>query len=179
MKLLSWKILPLVFFVALVIFFWKGLDLKPQELPSTNIGKKIPDFQLQALGTNVSDKVFSSKELRGKPILLNVWSSWCAACTEEQAFLLKLADSGQVIYGLNYKDQADSAMKWLKEWGNPYLLSGNDSDGLVGINLGVYGAPETFLLDKYGVIQYRHAGILNEEIWQQRFVPLLKQLEKA
>ncbi|MDF1758645.1 MAG: DsbE family thiol:disulfide interchange protein [Legionellaceae bacterium] len=176
MKTAYWRVIPLVLFLIIGLFLWKGLSLKPQELPSTQVGKTLPVFQLQNLNSD-SEVKFTSSMLQGKTMLLNVWSSWCEACTEEQAFLLKLADRGVVIYGLNYKDKVSSARQWLQDWGNPYLASGSDVDGMVGFDLGVYGAPETFLIDKYGVIKYRYPGILNENVWQDKFLPLIKKLE--
>jgi cytochrome c biogenesis protein CcmG/thiol:disulfide interchange protein DsbE len=107
---------------------------------------------------------------------LNVWASWCQTCSEEQAFLSTLTKQGVVIYGLNYKDGAKQAKRWLKRWGNPYVLIGVDPKGKAAIDLGVYGTPETFLIDKKGVIQYRHAGALNAQIWKDIFVPKIREL---
>jgi cytochrome c biogenesis protein CcmG/thiol:disulfide interchange protein DsbE len=179
--LLSWKIIPLIVFIILAVFLWRGLNLQPNELPSVKVGKKLPQFRLPLViesNTEIKKKYLSSNEFKNSVTLLNVWSSWCMACTQEQAFLLKLSQSGIKIYGLNYKDNIDSALKWLREWGNPYVLSGNDYDGTVGINLGVYGSPETFLIDKHGVIRFRYPGILNEFVWNKEFLPLLKLIEQ-
>jgi len=129
------------------------------------------------LSERANDVVLSPKMMRGEIVLLNVWASWCAACTEEQGFLSQLAHDGVAIFGLNYKDHTQAAIQWLNEWGNPYRLVGEDRDGRVGIDLGVYGAPETFLIDKHGVIQYRYPGVMNAVIWQQEFLPRIKQLE--
>lgn len=176
MKKLHWRIIPFIVFTLLVIFFWRGLSLDPHHLPSAQLGKPLPAFQLPVLGNQ--QEILTASTLKGQVALLNVWASWCAACTEEQFFLLQLAREGVAIYGLNYKDKADDASTWLAEWGNPYKAVGSDLSGKVAIDLGVYGAPETFLVDKAGVIRYRHVGVLNASIWQQEFLPLIKQLEQ-
>lgn len=175
MKPLYWKLLPFLVFVLLAVFFLRGLSLNPRELPSVQIGKALPDFSLERLDNETTP--FTPKSLKNQVALLNVWASWCASCSEEQVFLMTLAADGIPIYGLNYKDDPSDAAKWLSEWGNPYKMIGEDLDGRVAIDLGVYGAPETFLIDQQGVIQYRHAGPLTEEIWQQAFVPRIQQLE--
>ncbi len=177
MKAVYWRIAPLMVFMVLGLFFWRGLSLEPQHLPSAQLGKPLPPFRVPSIGDE--QIVFSPSSLLGQVALLNVWASWCAACTDEQLFLLQLAQEGTAIYGLNYKDNRTDARKWLTEWGNPYRLVGEDVTGKVAIDLGVYGAPETFLIDKTGVIRYRHAGVLNETIWQQEFLPRIKQLEQA
>ena len=176
MKVKYWRIIPFLLFLILVIFLWKSLSLDPQNLPSVQVGKSLPAFNLNVLGEK--DTRLTPSVMRGKVVLLNVWASWCDACTEEQAFLLHLAQEGVAIYGLNYKDTEDNAKHWLAEWGNPYQLIGADESGRVAIDLGVYGAPETFLIDAAGVIRYRHAGALNEQTWRQEFMPLMQQLER-
>ncbi|MDP3561016.1 MAG: DsbE family thiol:disulfide interchange protein [Legionellaceae bacterium] len=170
-----WRLIPLFLFSVLVIFLWRGLSLNPQALPSTQIGLSLPVFELPLLTKD--NEVFSSSAIRGRIALLNVWASWCFACTEEQVFLLQLAREGMPIYGLNYKDETPAARQWLSEWGNPYKAIGEDREGRVAIDLGVYGAPETFLLDKNGVIQYRYPGVLNAVVWQREFLPRIKRLE--
>lgn len=177
MKLSYWQIIPLLLFIFLATFLWKGLSLKPDELPSMQVGKKLPNFKLPSISLHArKSDIFLSKSILGEISLLNVWSSWCSACTEEQSFLLKLSNDGIRIYGLNYKDNTKAAIEWLKIWGDPYIVSGVDKDGMVGFDFGVYGSPETFLLDKHGVVKYRYAGILNEVIWQEKFIPLINQL---
>ncbi len=177
MKRAHWRSLPFLVFAVLVIFFWRGLSLDPHELPLAKLGKPLPPFQLLALMEG--NPAFTPALLRGHVTLLNVWASWCAACTDEQFFLMQLAREGVVIYGLNYKDNPKEARAWLGEWGNPYKSVGVDVDGKVAIDLGVYGAPETFLIDKVGIIRYRHAGILTEDIWKREFVARIQLLEKA
>ncbi|OGV30863.1 MAG: thiol:disulfide interchange protein [Legionellales bacterium RIFCSPHIGHO2_12_FULL_35_11] len=173
-----WRVIPLFLFVIIGYFFWSGLSLNPHELPSTKIDKKLPFFELDTLSTSSKKQIFSSNLFKDKPVLLNVWSSWCGACTEEQAFLLNLSQNGVSIYGLDYKDQALPAIEWLNTWGNPYIASGFDQFGKVGFELGVYGSPETFLIDKDGVVRIRYPGILTEEIWQKKFKNIYEQLEK-
>lgn len=175
MKKWPWGLLPLVIFVVLIIFLWRGLALDPQSLPSAQIGQTIPSFSLPSL--NDKQQQFNSQQMHGHPALLNVWASWCEACAQEQVFLMHLARKGIVIYGLNYKDKRENARQWLAEWGNPYQLIGEDINGKVAIDLGVYGTPETFLLDTQGIIQYRHVGILDNTVWQAQFLPRIQKLK--
>ena len=196
MKLSYWRIIPLVVFAMLVVFFWRGLSLDPQHLPSAKLGKALPEFELPIVSPDESEPralpsgfplpdgrgsvaTFTPRVMRGQVVLLNVWASWCEACTEEQVFLMELARQGVAIYGLNYKDKREEAKAWLDEWGDPYRAIGQDSQGLVAIDLGVYGAPETFLIDQQGMIIYRHVGILNQSIWDQVFLPKIKSLERV
>lgn len=175
MKAMHWRVIPLLVFALLVAFFWRGLSLDPQHLPSAQLNRPVPRFQLPTIGDDSQPK-FTQVSLRGQVSLLNVWASWCTACSDEQIFLLQLAREGQVIFGLNYKDNRQDAKQWLADWGNPYRLVGEDVDGKVAIDLGVYGAPETFLVDQAGIIRYRHPGVLTAKIWQQEFLPRIKQL---
>jgi cytochrome c biogenesis protein CcmG/thiol:disulfide interchange protein DsbE len=174
MKTLYWRMMPLVIFASLVFFFWRGLSLDPQKLPSTQLGKSLPNFKLQMLG---AEKLFTPAAMQGKVALLNVFASWCAACVDEQVFLMKLSRESVPIYGLNYKDKTENVSRWLSEWGNPYLAIGEDKEGKVAIDLGVYGAPETFLIDKQSIIRYRHVGVINENIWKTDFLPRIQQLQ--
>lgn len=172
---IGWTWLPLVGFGLLCLILWRGLALDPQHLPSTQVGKVISPFSVPMLGATSTE--FSSAMFHHQVSLLNVWASWCSACQEEQVFLLQLAREGQIpIYGLNYKDQPEVALQWLNEWGNPYQAIGVDQSGRIAIELGVYGAPESFLIDQQGIIRYRHAGILTAAIWQQEFLPRIRQL---
>lgn len=177
MSKIGWRIVPIVLFVLLSIFLWRGLSLNPRDLPSVQLGRSLPEFTLPKLDD--PDSSFDSKQIRNRVVLLNVWASWCAACTDEQVFMLQLAREGVPIYGLNYKDKTEDARQWLAQWGNPYQLVVQDLDGKVAIDLGVYGAPETFVIDKQGVIRYRHAGVMNQELWQREIKPLVQQLEQA
>jgi cytochrome c biogenesis protein CcmG, thiol:disulfide interchange protein DsbE len=177
MRKIGWKIIPIALFLLLSIFLWRGLSLNPHELPSVQLGKVLPDFSLAQLQNPSAS--FSSRELRGAVVLLNVWASWCTACIDEQVFMLQLAREGVPIYGLNYKDKPEHAQQWLAQWGNPYKLVMVDPDGKAAIDLGVYGAPETFLVDSTGIIRYRHAGVMTQEIWLNELSPLMKQLEQS
>ncbi len=177
MKTIGWKVIPITLFLLLSIFLWRGLSLNPHELPSVQLGKPLPQFNLPQL--NNPDSFFSSSQLRDQVVLLNVWASWCAACVEEQVFMLQLAREGIPIYGLNYKDKSLDALRWLEQWGNPYKLIFQDQDGKAAIDLGVYGAPETFVIDKKGIIRYRHAGIVTQELWLKEVSPLIKHLEQT
>lgn len=175
MKLMHWRLIPLFVFALLVLFLWRGLSLDPQKLPSVQLGQRLPAFKLPVLGD--SNHFFTQELFKGKVTLLNVWASWCAACIEEQAFLLQLSNHNVPIIGLNYKDESDKAKQWLADWGNPYQLIGEDQSGKVAIDLGVYGAPETFLIDKQGIIRFRHVGVLDERSWKDDFLPRIKQLQ--
>ena len=173
---LSWHLAPFIIFLGLILFLFRGLSLNPKELPSVEVGKLLPAFELKSLSGKA---LFSPSTMQGHVSILNVWASWCPACTEEQSFLLDLKKQGYALYGLNYKDKREEAKAWLDEWGDPYRAIGQDSQGLVAIDLGVYGAPETFLIDQQGMIIYRHVGILNQSIWDQVFLPKIKSLERV
>lgn len=177
MSKLGWRLIPIALFVILSIFLWRGLSLDPHHLPSAQLGKPLPVFRLKQLH-NPRD-VFSSEVLSGQVTLLNVWASWCQACVEEQDFMMELADQGVPIYGLNYKDKTQDARHWLTQWGDPYRVIGQDKAGQVAIDLGVYGAPETFIIDKKGMIRYRHVGVMDKVTWLRDIAPLMKQLEQA
>ena len=168
-------LLPLVVFFILVGFLAVGLKLDPREVPSPLIGKPAPAFSLPQL--DAPQTVVSHKDLLGKVWLLNVWASWCVACRQEHPLLVELAKTGTVpIYGLNYKDKRDDAMAWLGRFGNPYRLSLADIEGLTGIEYGVYGVPETFVIDKAGVIRYKQIGPITPENLRDKILPLVRQL---
>ena len=168
-------LIPLVVFVVMVVFLGVGLTLNPREVPSPLINKPAPAFQLPQL--HAPDKTFAQKDMLGKVWMLNVWASWCVACREEHPYLVELARSGVVpIYGLNYKDERADGIAWLARFGNPYQLSAYDRDGRIGIDYGVYGVPETYLIDKAGVIRYKRIGIVSPEIVRDKILPLVKEL---
>jgi cytochrome c biogenesis protein CcmG, thiol:disulfide interchange protein DsbE len=169
--------IPLILFVGLVVFLAIGLGHDPHEVPSPLINKPAPAFQLSQL--KEPGKTFSVDEMRGKVWLLNVWASWCVSCREEHPLLLEYARSGVVpIYGLNYKDKHDDAISWLAELGDPYVLSVADLDGRVGIDYGVYGAPETYLIDRDGIIRFKHIGPVTPDVWQNNILPMAKALNQ-
>lgn len=168
-------IIPLVGFVVLVGFLAVGLKLDPREVPSPLIGKPAPAFALTRLDD--AGKTIRREDMLGKVWLLNVWASWCAACRDEHPHLLAFARSKQMpMIGLNYKDTRKDGLGWLARFGDPYDASLFDVDGRVGIDFGVYGVPETFLIDKQGVIRFKHIGAVTPAILEQRIVPLLKEL---
>ena len=170
-------IAPLVAFVVLAVFLGIGLQLKPREVPSPLIDKPAPAFNLTQL--HEPNLMLASDDLRGRVWLLNVWASWCAACREEHPVLVKLAQQKLVpIYGLNYKDQRPDALGWLQRFGDPYERSVADRDGRVGIDYGVYGVPETFVIDKTGVIRFKQIGPVTEEVLRTRILPLVKELQR-
>ena len=174
MKRFLW---PLGIFILLVGFLAMGLTLKPREVPSPLVGKPAPAFDLPIL--QQPDKRFAPGEMRGKVWLLNVWASWCVSCREEHPVLVELAKRGVMpILGLNYKDKGDEATAWLKRFGDPYQLSVVDADGRIGIDYGVYGVPETYLIDAEGVIRYKQIGPLTMAIVEQKVLPLAKALQK-
>lgn len=171
-------LLPLSVFAVLLVFLGIGLSLKPQELPSPLIDKQVPSFQLSQVED--SDKVFQSADMRGKVWLLNVWASWCAPCRAEHPALLAFAKlQAAPIVGLNYTDARLDSRKWLSEYGNPYQVSAFDGDGKVGMEFGVYGVPETFVIDKRGVIRLKHVGPITDEVVRDKLLPLIKELNRA
>lgn len=169
-------LLPLAIFVVMVGFLAVGLTLNPREVPSPLVGKAAPDFSLPQL--HESDKIFSPKELAGKVWLLNFWASWCNGCKEEHPVLMQIAKSGEVpIYGVDYKDTREEALTWLRRWGNPYPLVAVDESGRVGINYGVYGVPETYVIDKGGKIRYKQIGPVDQDILEKKILPLVRELQ--
>ena len=170
--------IPIAVFAALLVLLGVGLKLDPREVPSPLIGKPAPHFELPEL--HQAGKTFSEREMLGKVWVLNVWASWCVSCREEHPVLLDLAASGTVpIYGLNYKDKREDGLAWLKGMGDPYRLSIYDFDGRVGIDYGVYGVPETYVIDKAGVIRYKQIGPLTPQIVKEKVLPLVRELERA
>lgn len=165
-----WVFLPLVGFVALAILLASGLGRDPQELPSALKGESVPAFLLPSL---LTDATLDESVLQGRWQLLNVWATWCPTCHVEHPYLMTLASQGVPIVGLNYKDDAPAAREYLARGGNPFTQVVVDEDGQLGLDLGVYGAPETFLIDPEGRVVLRHAGELNERVWKEKFVPLL------
>lgn len=169
-------LVPLGIFIVMVAFLAIGLGLNPREIPSPLINKPAPAFLLPQL--HQPDTTFSQQDMKGKVWLLNIWASWCVSCRQEHPVLMDLAKSNAVpIYGLNYKDRREDALAWLKQFGDPYVLSIADRDGRVGIDFGVYGVPETFVIDKEGAIRYKQIGPVTPEALRDKILPLVKALQ--
>ncbi len=171
-----WFLIPLAAFLALAFVLALGLGRDPREVPSPLIDKAAPSFSLTRLDD--ASRTISLADLRGKVWMLNVWASWCVACREEHPVLVEFAKRKTVpVYGLNYKDKRDDAEKWLARFGNPYDASLFDGEGRVGIDFGVYGVPETFVVDKTGTIRMKHIGPLTPTVLAEKIEPLLRKLE--
>jgi cytochrome c biogenesis protein CcmG, thiol:disulfide interchange protein DsbE len=164
--------IPLAIFLVLALFFWRGLSLDPNAMPSALIDKPFPVFSFTSLQ---NDQPVYRDNLLGEVSLVNVWATWCAACKYEHPVLNSLASEGVRIIGINYKDNNVAAKKWLDELGNPYAFNIVDSEGILGVNLGVFGAPETYLVDKKGIIRYKHVGIVDRQVWDTILKPLYEE----
>jgi cytochrome c biogenesis protein CcmG/thiol:disulfide interchange protein DsbE len=171
-------LIPLVLFLVLAGFLAVGLTRDPREVPSPLVGRPAPGFSLPRLASDGIDAGrFSPVDMKGKVWMLNVWASWCGSCREEHPLLLDLARSAAVpLVGLNYKDGSADARRWLAEHGDPYVLSAVDADGRVGIDYGVYGVPETYVIDQTGVIRYKQIGPLSAEVMHSTVLPLIQEL---
>lgn len=169
-------LIPLAIFLVLVVFFAVGLKLDPREVPSPLIDKPAPAFRLPLMGE--AGKTFSPEDMRGQVWLLNVWASWCSACREEHPLLMEISRNGFVpIVGLDYKDTDAEGSDVLKQAGNPYKIVAVDADGRVGIDYGVYGVPETYVIDKNGIIRYKQIGPITEAVLRDKIIPLVKGLQ--
>jgi len=169
-------IVPFLLFLVLAGFFAVGLQRDPREIPSPFIDKPAPAFKLQQLHDGA--KPFAPEDMKGRVWMLNVWASWCVSCRVEHPLLVEMSKRNIVpIVGLNYKDQRDAGVQWLTRFGNPYVLSAYDLDGRVGIDYGVYGVPETFVIDKQGVVRYKQIGPITPEALEKKILPLLKKLQ--
>lgn len=165
-------------FLVLLVFLGVGLTLNPREVPSPLIGKPAPAFRLPTVAD--AAKSIGTEDLRNQVSLLNVWASWCVSCRQEHPLLVELSRKGSVpIYGLNYKDTRPEALRWLSALGNPYVTSAFDEDGRVGIEWGVYGVPETFVVDREGIIRYKHTGPVTPEAWEKTLLPLIQKLQTS
>jgi cytochrome c biogenesis protein CcmG/thiol:disulfide interchange protein DsbE len=171
-------LVPLAIFLVLAGFLFRGLSLDPKLVPSPLVGKPMPAFSLTRLkdpAANISDA-----DIRGKVSILNIWATWCVSCRAEHEVLLQLAQTNKVpIYGLNYKDERAAAQRWLQQLGDPYVANAFDVDGRVGIDWGVYGAPETFIIDRQGIIRHKHIGPLTMEIINEQILPLIDELQSS
>jgi len=170
-------ILPLMAFLVMVVFLGIGLKLDPHDVPSPLINKPAPAFTLPQL--HEPQKTFSPADMKGKVWLLNVWASWCVSCRQEHVYLTEFArDSSINLMGLNYKDEPAAAMQWLERLGNPYKISISDIDGMAGLDWGVYGVPETFIIDKKGIVRHKQTGPVDPTILQTIIMPLIEQLNR-
>ncbi|MGB0468460.1 MAG: DsbE family thiol:disulfide interchange protein [Pontibacterium sp.] len=165
---------PLAIFIVLGFFLYQGLQIDPTKLPSALIDKPLPTFKISSLYDE--QKMLTAEDLKGKPALINVWATWCPSCKAEHAQLNRIREEGYVIYGINYKDERGKAKEWLRRYQDPYTQNIFDENGTLGLDLGVYGAPETYVIDASGVIRYKHVGVVDEKIWPQ-LRTLLQQLD--
>ncbi|MFZ2301085.1 MAG: DsbE family thiol:disulfide interchange protein [Gallionella sp.] len=169
-------ILPFVVFMIMAAFMYVGLGLNPREVPSPLVGKPAPAFTLSQL--HEPSKQFSPQDMKGKVWMLNVWASWCTACEGEHPVFMDLSRQNIVpIYGMDYKDKREDGEAWLRKHGNPYALVVSDMEGRVGIDYGVYGVPETYLIDKQGVIRHKQIGAVTPEVLNEKILPLIKELQ--
>jgi cytochrome c biogenesis protein CcmG/thiol:disulfide interchange protein DsbE len=172
-------LIPLALFLALVGFLAVGLTRDPHEVPSPLVGRPAPAFSLQRLDPGANAGRFAPADMKGKVWMLNVWASWCVSCRQEHPVLMELARSAVVpLVGLDYKDSPAEARSWLAQHGDPYLLSAVDGDGRVGIDYGVYGVPETYVIDKAGTIRYKQIGPISGELLQGKILPLVRELQR-
>ncbi len=168
-------LLPLLLFIVIAYFLWRGLGLNPHALPSALIGKPVPAFAEEDLFDQKN--ILKADIFNGQIVLLNVWATWCIACRSEHPVLMDLANKdGILIYGINYKDKRSEALAWLHDYGNPYKKVIYDPKGSLGINLGVYGAPETYLIDQKGIIRFKYTGPISPEAWQEEIRPRIAAL---
>ncbi len=171
-------LMPLVAFLALVAIFIVGLTMDPSRIPSPLLENPAPEFSLPSL-QDPSVEV-GSANYANQMALVNIWATWCPGCRQEHGFLVELANEGTIpIFGLNWRDNRPDALQWLQGLGNPYIASGFDADGRVGIDWGAYGAPETFLLDQNGIVIHKHIAPLTRAIWERDFLPLIRARESS
>jgi len=171
------RFIPLILVIVLGIVLYRGLSLNPQDMPSALIGKPMPNFNLTTLLDE--NKHVTKADLKGDIIILNVWGTWCPTCKYEHPYLLDIAKDKHIsLYGINYKDDRVMGQQWIARLGNPYQFSIFDDAGTLGLDLGVYGAPETFVIDHHGTIRKRFAGALDTRVWQQEFIPLIQQIKQ-
>ena len=167
-------LVPIGIFIAVIVAFVAGLQRDPSILPSMLIGKPLPAFALAPMRPGAQG--FSSAELAGEPVMVNVFASWCVVCKEEHPVLMALKDEGVKIVGLDWREEAPAGAHWLDVNGDPYARTGNDASGRVGIDMGVSGAPETFILDKQGRVRYRQVGAITPQVWRDTLQPLMAKL---
>lgn len=166
--------IPLIIFAGLSLLFWRGLDLDPTEIPSALIGKQVPEFHMPTVLE--PERYVSQEDLKdhGHPYaLINVWGTWCGPCRQEHPFLVELANRGVPIFGVNARDDLEAAQQWLEQKGDPYVFSVFDPHGQLDLNLGVYGYPETFLIDQNGTVLFRKVSVLSQDVWERDFLPIV------
>ena len=175
----TWRyFLPLVIFFGLLWFLYAGLSLNPREIPSALLNKPTPSFELAQLHS--PEKKLSNADMKGQVWLLNVWGSWCVSCRYEHPFLNELVKQQILpIIGLNWKDKPEDAKAWLKKFGDPYKMSVSDLDGRTAIDFGVYGAPETFIIDAAGLIRFKHTGPIDAAVLRDKLLPVIRELKKS
>lgn len=170
--------LPLLIAAIVGVVLFAGIGRDPTRLESPLIGKPVPDFQLQDLHN--PEQTRDRSVFLGQVSLLNVWGTWCPSCLDEHPDLMRLArEQGVRIIGMNYKDQRADALAWLQRLGDPYQVSLYDPKGTLGFDLGVYGAPETFVIDAEGIVRYRHVGVVNEQVWNEVLLPVMEQARRG
>ncbi len=160
--------LPIVIFFVMSVFLYFGLGNDPSQLPNVTVGQQLPNFELGTLESNLQETL-KDEDLLGEPVLLNVWATWCVSCLAEHPYFLQLSAQGIKIVGINYKDESTAARAWLNKYKNPYTITVYDNTGRLGFDLGVTGAPETYLVGADGQIKYRHVGVVNEKVWLEHF----------
>ncbi len=171
-------LIPFLIFVGLIAFLAVGLNRDPHLVPSPLVNKPAPAFNVPQLAT--PEATFSPEDMKGQVWVLNVWASWCVACREEHPVLLQLGKSNMApLIGLDYKDKRQDALEWLRKEGNPYRFSAYDGNGRVGIDYGVYGVPETYVIDRQGIIRYKHIGPISREALDKTIYPLINELNKS
>lgn len=169
--------IPLIVFALLALLFWRGLSLDPNAMPSALLNKPVPEFQLPSLE---DPQVMVSRDIfQGQVSLLNVWATWCPPCYDEHPYLVKLSQEGVRIIGVNYKDKVEDSQRWLNDLGNPYEVTIQDADGRLGVDLGVSGWPETYIVDAKGLIRYKHVGVVDDKAWREQLEPLVKSLQTS
>jgi cytochrome c biogenesis protein CcmG, thiol:disulfide interchange protein DsbE len=169
--------IPLLLFIVLASVLYWGLGRDPNAMPSALLDRPVPAFNLPSI--DGGERRFDQSIFQGQVTLLNVWATWCPSCRIEHPYLIDLADKGVPIIGLDYKDETDKARHWLVEYGDPYQQVIVDKEGSLGLDLGVFGAPETYLIDSMGVIRFKHIGVVDDRVWQRDFAPLYDELGGA
>tara|TARA_R110002167_G_scaffold241351_2_gene446679 strand:+ start:1609 stop:2127 length:519 start_codon:yes stop_codon:yes gene_type:complete len=171
-----YKWIPLVIAIGLALVLYTAIGKDPTKLETARLNDPVPDFQLNTLLD--ADRLITQEDLKGQVILMNVWATWCPSCRAEHGYLVELSKNGIPIVGLNYKDESSAALAWLEQLGNPYTFNIFDPEGKLGFDLGVYGAPETYLIDKKGYVRFRHVGVVDAKTWAQVLEPLYKKLSQ-